>query len=188
VRRRKNAAGPSADAGLDPRHLDGLSLAANAYLGDYQTIPDAGADLYPELSCSAETAVSRRNIGQAVPLSLARMKHGEQECTARLLEGALSLTSRMPRLGRFGFGIVDVEARSSLGRTDSALAALRQAIDTGWRSTWGLSVELRPQLAALLSEPEFATMTAEIERDMSIQLARVRRMEAAGQLAAIPER
>lgn len=168
--------------------MDGLSLAVSAYLGDYQTILDVGADLYPELSCSAETGVSRRNIGQAINLSLARMEHGERECAARLLEGVLSVTSRMPRMGRFGFGITDVEAQSSLGRTDAALATLRQAIDAGWRFSWGLPVELRPQLAALRNEPEFAAMTAEIERDMSIQLARVRQMEAAGQLAAIPER
>jgi tetratricopeptide (TPR) repeat protein len=167
--------------------LDGWSLMTNAYLGDYQTILDVCGDRYPELSCSSETRVSRRSIGQAVNLSLVRKIRGEQECAARLLEGVLEVTSSMPRLGSFGFGITDVEALAGLGRADAALAALRQAIDAGWRSTWGLPIELRPQLADLKTEPDFVAMVAEIEQDMSIQLARVREMELGGQLAAIPD-
>ena len=71
------------------------------------------------------------------------------------------------------------------GQTDCALGALREAIDTGWRSGWWL-LEREPIYAPLWDRPEFQAMMAEIKADMAVQLAQLREMERNGELAAIP--
>lgn len=166
---------------------DNFSLAAHVYLGEYRDAIDVYADRYPELSCSGDVEVSRQNLFQAINLSLAREQTGEADCAERMLEGALSVLSRMPRFGSMGYGIADVEVEARLGRIDGALAALREAIDSGWRANWWLKGERSPHLAALRDEPRFRAMMAEVEADVAAQLARLRQMEQDGRLAAVPE-
>jgi hypothetical protein len=73
------------------------------------------------------------------------------------------------------------------GEKQKALAALRQAIDEGWRGMWWYFLKHDPSLESLHDEPEFQAMVAEIEADMAAQLARVREMERNGELEPIPE-
>ncbi len=73
------------------------------------------------------------------------------------------------------------------GEKQKALAALRQAIDEGWRSFWWYYFKYDPNLESLHDEPEFQAMVAEIEADMAAQLERVREMERNGELEPIPE-
>ncbi len=68
-----------------------------------------------------------------------------------------------------------------------SLAALRRAIDEGWRTLWWFDLKYDPNLESLHDEPEFQAMVAEIEADMAAQLARVREMERNGELEPIPE-
>ncbi len=72
------------------------------------------------------------------------------------------------------------------GETDRALAALREAIDAGWREGWWL-LEREPIYEPLWDQLEFQAMMAEIKADMATQLARVREMERNGELEPIPE-
>ncbi len=67
------------------------------------------------------------------------------------------------------------------------MAALRQAIDEGWRTFWWYFLKHDPNLESLHDEPEYQAMVAEIEADMAVQLARVREMERNGELEPIPE-
>jgi hypothetical protein len=67
------------------------------------------------------------------------------------------------------------------------LAALRHAIDEGWRVDWQYELVHDLTLEPLHDEPEFQAMVAEIEADMAAQLARVREMERNGELEPIPE-
>ena len=67
------------------------------------------------------------------------------------------------------------------------MAALRQAIDEGWRTEWWYQLKLKPDLELLHDEPEYQAMIAEIEADMAAQLVRVREMERNGELEPIPE-
>ncbi len=73
------------------------------------------------------------------------------------------------------------------GDKQKALAALRQAIDEGWRASWWYFLKQDPSLESLHDEPEYQAMIAEIETDMAAQLARVREMERNGELEPIPE-
>ena len=73
------------------------------------------------------------------------------------------------------------------GEKQKALAALRHAIDEGWRYEWWYELQHKPDLESLHDEPEYQAMVAEIEADMAAQLARVREMERNGELEPIPE-
>ena len=104
-----------------------------------------------------------------------------------LLERSLELFRSMPRLGRSGYKIADVQIHAQRGEKQKALSALRRAIDEGWRFEWWYQLKHKPDLEPLHDEPEFQAMIAEIETDMAAQLARVREMERNGELEPIPE-
>lgn len=171
-------------SGLLPRNND--TLLGRVHLGDYREVIGLYADQYPDLSCSGEARVSRENLFQAINLSLARQETGESECATWLLQGALDVLSRMPRLGTFGYGIADVEVQARLGRHEAALSTLRHAIDSGWRAGWWLQGERSPHLSAIRGNPEFEAMLDEIRTDMAAQRARVREMDREGRLATVP--
>jgi len=67
------------------------------------------------------------------------------------------------------------------------LAALRQAIDQGWRRLWWYYLDYDLSLQPLRGQPEFQAMVKEIGTDMTEQLARVHEWEANGALAPIPK-
>ena len=81
---------------------------------------------------------------------------------------------------------MDVLIYAQQGHTEAALAALRRAIDKGWRTMWWFFFELDPAVESFHDEPEFQAMLQEIKSDMATQLERVRAMEANGELASIP--
>ncbi|MBW7995604.1 MAG: hypothetical protein FVQ81_03315 [Candidatus Glassbacteria bacterium] len=55
------------------------------------------------------------------------------------------------------------------GEKDKALAALRRAIDRGWRQSW--YAKLDPPLESLRDTPEFKEMMAEVDADIARQKA-----------------
>jgi DNA invertase Pin-like site-specific DNA recombinase len=93
----------------------------------------------------------------------------------------------IPRLGIDGYGISDARIYALQGKTEAALASLRQAIDQGWRGTWWFYLEHDSSLDSIRDEPEFQDMLDEIKADMATQLERVRVMEANGELEPIPD-
>jgi tetratricopeptide (TPR) repeat protein len=123
----------------------------------------------------------------AIDLALVLSKTGEQEHADLLLDRSLQFIQTRPRLGFYGYAIADVQIYALQGEKQKALAALRQAIDEGWRSLWWYRLKYDPILESLHDEPEYQAMVAEIEADMAAQLARVREMERNGELEPIPE-
>ncbi len=89
---------------------------------------------------------------------------------------SLAYMQNLPRLGTWGYGIKDVEAYALQGDSVQALAALRQAIDAGWRKNWRYHLEINPNLDSIRNEPAFQAMVEEVRADMAAQLARVREM------------
>jgi len=174
------------------RRLSALAPGNNASLvtlvtfGHYQEALETFAPLYPELDCEAEPVVDRNNFSQAINLSLALEETGERECADRLLDKILEQLQTMPRMGFRGYGIADAEVFARQGKTRQALAALRQAIDEGFRMNWWAQGSGSPHMVSMLGEPEFIRMMQEIRADMSIQLERVRKLEANGELASVP--
>ncbi len=111
----------------------------------------------------------------------------EKDQANRLMDRAWDYYRLVPRMGdvyRVGYGIRDAIMYALKGEKRRALDSLREAIDDGFRDRLELDAfELDP----LRNEPEFIAMIKEIDEDLAKQLANVRRMEANGELAAIPD-
>ncbi len=87
----------------------------------------------------------------------------------------------------WGLAMVEVEALASLGRGAEALAAMRRAVDGGWRMDWW-QVERDPTLGSIRGEPMFAAMMSEVKADLAAQLERVHELEEGGALDPRPKR
>jgi TolB-like protein/class 3 adenylate cyclase/Tfp pilus assembly protein PilF len=123
---------------------------------------------------------------RAIDLALVLTKTGEQERVDLLLERSLRHMQTRPRLGFAGYWIDDVRIYALQGEKQKAMAALREAIDEGWRAWWWYFLERDPNLESLHDEPEFQAMVEEIRADMAAQLERVREMQRRGELTPIP--
>jgi tetratricopeptide (TPR) repeat protein len=150
--------------------------------GRYLEARAAFEKIAPELLNEDSPKIGSRNYRAAIDLALISSKTGEQQRADWLLESSLQYIQQIPRIGGFGYGIADVQIYALQGEKQKALAALRQAIDEGWRSMWWYLLKQDPNLESLHDEPEYQAMIAEIEADMATQLARVREMERRGEL------
>ena len=131
--------------------------------------------------------IDRSNFQVAIDLALVLMRAGEQGRADLLLKRSLVYIKTIPRLGVEGYGISDVLVHALQGRPDAALAALRQAVDQGWRADWWMYLEHDLSLESIRGRPEFQSILKEIQADMAAQLARVRKLQAAGELEPIPD-
>jgi tetratricopeptide (TPR) repeat protein len=155
--------------------------------GNYVEARAAFEKIAPELLNADSPKIGDRNYRAAIDLALILSETGEHERADWLLESSLQYIQQIPRLGTWGYGVADVQIYALQGDKQKALAALRQAIDEGWRNSWWYFLKFDPTLESLHDEPEYQAMIEEIEADMAEQLARVREMERSGELEPIPE-
>jgi tetratricopeptide (TPR) repeat protein len=134
---------------------------------------------WPELF-AAEPAVGASNFGAATDVAWLLMARGEAERSERLLNRALEVfhdpSQRRIDPPDWALVLVETEALALLGRKSDALAALRRAVDGGWRWDWW-QVENDPTLASIRREPEFVAMIEEVKADLATQRERVRELE-----------
>ncbi len=68
-----------------------------------------------------------------------------------------------------------------------ALAALREAVEAGWRGPlWRYYRDIDPNLASIREEPEFKAFFADIERDIARQRAELAKRSEDGPLDLDP--
>jgi TolB-like protein/Tfp pilus assembly protein PilF len=134
-------------------------------------------EFLPELACDRDPEISRRNLFQAINVSLALEKTGAADCANRLLDKALEQMRVMPRLGNFGYGFADVEVYARQNKKEQALTALRQGIDDDCCVFWWTQGERSPHTELLSGNPEFNAMMDEIRSEMATQLEHVRETE-----------
>jgi len=137
---------------------------------------------YPALLIENEPRIDGSNYRAAIGLALVLPNTNEQERADMLLDRSLEFIRTIPRLGIRGYWISDVQIHAQRGENEKALAALRQAIDQGWRTYWWYYLEHDLSLESLHDEPEYQAMVEEIKADMAAQLARVRAVQAGGEL------
>ena len=85
-----------------------------------------------------------------------------------------------------GYWISNVQILALQGRKAEALAALRLAVDEGWRTLWWYYLQYDPNLESIRDEPEFQAILAGIKTDMSAQMQRIRDMEQSGEIETVP--
>ena len=145
------------------------------------------ATAFPELLTLSEPEIDGTNYGAAINLALVLFATGEQERANMLLDLSKSFIDTIPRLGFRGFWVSDVQIYALKGNTAAALAALRQAIDSRWRSLWWYYLKHDTTLDSIRGESEFQAMVKEIETDMAEQLARVHAKQVDAEVEPIPE-
>ena len=88
----------------------------------------------------------------------------------------------LPERGQRGRVHAEAEIHGRLGETEETLAALRAAVDRGWRGGWWSLLDRNPHFATLHGRPEFQALNDAIATDMAGQLERARRLSEAGRL------
>ena len=109
----------------------------------------------------------------AIDYALVLDKCGEDERANDLLDRCMTFIRTIPRMGQEGYWISDAAIHSLRGDIDSALAAVREAIDHGWRAFWWYYFKYDPNFDAVRDDPEFQAMAEELSSDMADQLDRL---------------
>jgi TolB-like protein/Flp pilus assembly protein TadD len=136
---------------------------------------------YPELF-AAPPRVTRGNMRAAVDLALVEQKAGEPEHASALLDGAGAALAGMSRLGTQGYSLADAEIAALRGEKAEALAALRAAVESGWRFYWVDRPDRNPNLALLHGDPEYKALMEQVLASLAAQVREVRALERAGQV------
>ena len=144
---------------------------------DAENIDNARARIetaFPGMMAVSGPEIRRSNVNGAIDLAYFLQRTGEHEAADELLDRCLSFTQTMPRLGWAGTMIADARIHALQGRTDEALAALRTAIDAGWRTLWWYYLDSDPALVSVREDPRFQALVDEVREDMAGQLARLK--------------
>ena len=164
--------------------------ADNAFLvGDYEKARHLYESLNPKLA-EADPKIESNLLGNAMALAYSLQKLGKTDRATLLLENTLQHLKQRPRLGMTGYGIRDAQALALLGRSEEALAALREAFDAGWRSSyryesWSLEDDL--YLASVRDQPEFQAVVKELNAALAAMSDRVQQAEASNDWEALRE-
>lgn len=167
-----------------PTFWGALNVLRNADIaaGRYEIAASRYARAYPDLAEPESPAVDASNYRAAVDLALVLMHLEQRERANDLLEGSLEVIETLPRLGTSGYLITDVRIFALQERQDRALAALRQAIDEGWRVFAWYLLDHDPNLDSIRGTPEFERLRQFIKDDLAVQANRVRDLKASGEL------
>jgi len=147
----------------------------------------------PEFAADADPEIDSHNVSHLIRYAFILQNQGENQRANKLLEMALVVVRTLPRIGLVGHGIRDVQILALQGKTLDALAALRDAIDEGFRGTvssngWPLAID--PYLNSLRGQPAFEAMVGELDDAVTEMQQRVVQAEQSGnwdQLRALVE-
>jgi len=175
---------------VDPRWRMGTALShgrvQNLRDGNYQEILDRYETSFPELF-GDDPEVNSVTYRPAIDIAGVLLLLGEDDRASDLLDKCQRQIAETIRVGFHGYWVSDVQIFALQNKIDEALAALRQAIDQGWRSDWRYFFYVDPNIDSIRGEAKFQRLLREIREDMAAQLQRAREMDANGKLAAIPE-
>jgi len=142
----------------------------------------------PVLKLDAELEIDRFTVRDVVKLAYIEKQEGNADRARELLNAALPAVQNLPRLGVLGQGVREAQIFALLGRNDDALAALRAAIDAGFRTStvfdnWLLSMD--PYFASIRDDPRFVALLDELDTLNAQMYERVLEAEATGDWQAL---
>ena len=103
---------------------------------------------------------------------------GANDRADALLVDLVPVLESIPVMGFGGSGPSLAIAHLQSGDKERALAALRAAVDVGWRYNWWYFFDHHPALQPLRDDPEFQAMRAEVAANMAEQLKNVQKKAA----------
>ncbi|MEH6637522.1 MAG: hypothetical protein V7700_18535, partial [Halioglobus sp.] len=124
-------------AGVEkPRQVHlGFLIRFTAFAGDLDKARMYMEMQNPGFAAEADLNVDASNVASVIGYAYILQNSGETERADALFERALGVVRTLPRLGVAGHGIRDVQILALQGKPLDALAALRIAIDEGFRGT-----------------------------------------------------
>jgi TolB-like protein/Tfp pilus assembly protein PilF len=133
-------------------------------------------EFVPHFYSEDEVTVSQQEVNFAIAAAVTMREDGGWSRRAHYLCGeALETMMSMHRTRGVGYGINDVNAYAIRGEYSQMIAALRQAIDDGWRwGWWGLrgrdyQVALQERPLQPEQQSEWDALIAELEADIAKQ-------------------
>ena len=167
-----------------PRNWGGLNLLRNADIaaGRYEVARSRYARAFPELMGPEIPDVNASNYNVAIDLALVLIHLGQQERADDLLNGSLKVIEGLNRLGTSGYWIADVRLYALQDRPQLAIAALRDAIDDGWRILIWYYLDHDPSLHSIRDTPEFEQLHQQLKVDLAMQAKRTKEFQAGGDL------
>jgi tetratricopeptide (TPR) repeat protein len=159
------------------RDLNRLLADVIAGQGDIKRARNLMADAYPEMLEDALQLSTTASGELNAVLVFAAILNANGEIGQRdvLLLAMEERITGMHRIRGISYGILDVYIHAMRGDRDRAIAALREAIDMGWRASDGVTWFvwwLLPQdwmLESLHQDSEFIVMMNELEADIAAQ-------------------
>lgn len=134
--------------------------------GDHQKARDYLERGNPDFVSDAGPEITAFNVASVVMYAYSLQQLGDARRADDLLERAMPVVESLPRLGIAGHGVRDAQILTLQGRYFEALAALRLAIDEGFRGTVftnGWPIELDPYLTPLKGMSEYQEMMSELD-------------------------
>ncbi len=141
--------------------------------GDYDRAYEYLLAGNPAFASDTNLTVNKYNVYATVMLAFIQQQRQQFGDAKELLDKAEPVVARLPRLGRAGHGIKDVQILTMQGRPDAAMEALIEAVDEGFVSSrafdvWTFSED--PIIEPLRSDPRFP----EIERRLNERIDQMR--------------
>ena len=137
---------------------------------------------YPELISSEGPAINTDNYIAAIELADLYRRVGDEEQVRQLLDSVTPIIDSQPIVGMSGSGPYKAQVALMQGGTESGLDVLQEVVDAGWRASWRYVFDIDPAFEALRDEPRFKLIRTAVDADMGGQLARVRELEASGDI------
>jgi len=164
-----------------------IRLVADQRKSRYAEARARYAAAYPALLADEAPEIDRGTVRAATDLALVLLHTGEPRRANLLLERARQYAEKFPRAGPRGDELAEARILAVQGKDEAALQILRRAVDNGWRQNWRATLALDPTFVRLRGTPGFQAIREQLDAEMAVQLARVQKMERAGELAAQPQ-
>ena len=159
--------------------------------GEYDQAYDYLVSGFPSLVADAPIEIDRRTLSAAIVLAYLEQRRGNLAVADQLLEQALPVARRVPRVGLGGVGIKDVQILALQGNNDAALDALRDAIDEGFVSSapfeiW--TIDQDPLLDGLRQDPRYESLRMEMEETLQRIRRSIEEAQSTGEWQALRDR
>jgi len=150
--------GPGIFVGLGYNHL---------LNGEWKQALDIVTEHWPELLGREAIQIGPGNNDQTTMAAWALLQSGDSERANYLFDQLLAWMQTTHRTRGPGYESADVFIHVIRGDKQKAIAALRSAINDGWRQNW---FRLRyPLFDVMLDEPEWGELMTELEADIARQ-------------------